>query len=323
MTSAAPEAESEGQGTENPMGVAPWKVAPVGNWACARWSNRGRGGNVMRIRAWTASLFCALMALVAPTNAGAATNGQLVAVGAPHGNTQPTLRTLNLNGGGLRTIWTGPPYTRIRNPKWSPDGNFIAFVLIDAEHGYRVMRYDGHTGAVNPVTDHPATWTTPLGDAGINDDDPTWSQDGARIAFVHTPYFSSPNHNSWSEAILTRRPDGTDEQVIMPALNADDFLDGLAWSPDGARIAFHGHTDNSLETVGPSGTGRTTLVPSGVLGEPAWSPNSSRIAFVAPPFGSPPLGVVSAAGGTPAALTTGRRQRPLAQLGTGWVLSRL
>ena len=70
--------------------------------------------------------------------------------------------------------------------------------------------------------------------------------------------------------------------AISPYLYA-----GLAWSPDGTRIAFS-FSSASLGIVGADGSGLIQL--GGVPGTlramgPAWSPDGTKIAFVTlPPY---------------------------------------
>jgi Tol biopolymer transport system component len=65
--------------------------------------------------------------------------------------------------------------------------------------------------------------------AGPNDFAPTWSPDGARIAFVRT------SASSQRQEIVVMNADGTDQRSLTPAGESDSCP---AWSPDGGQIAL-------------------------------------------------------------------------------------
>jgi TolB protein len=117
--------------------------------------------------------------------------------------------------------------------------------------------------------------------SGPNDDDPTWSPDGRRIAFIR----QSDRRNEWGNAephVYVMDADGTNVELLT---SAGRFMRHPAWSPDGRKIAVaHGCND---------GTGCIMIVPAqadgtvparvgfkgGTANSPAWSPDGAKIAF--------------------------------------------
>ena len=108
---------------------------------------------------------------------------------------------------------------------------------------------------------------------------PSWSPDGARIAF-------SSNRNGGNSQIYVMDSNGKNVRRLTAGIS-----DGQpVWSPDGQKIAFAGIGDEEIGRenrkakiyiITPDGTHLQKLagdIPSSDI-EPAWSPDSQRIAF--------------------------------------------
>lgn len=104
-----------------------------------------------------------------------------------------------------------------------------------------------------------------------NDDEPSWSPDGQRIAFRS----SGPGFND----IFVMDADGGNQIRLT---NTDGPDSEPAWSPDGRRIAFRSNRDGNSEiyVMDADGQNQTRLTNDpGSDGEPTWSPDGERIAF--------------------------------------------
>jgi Tol biopolymer transport system component len=119
---------------------------------------------------------------------------------------------------------------------------------------------DGDGGNQLRLTDDPA-W----------DDNPSWSPDGERIAFVS-------NRDSGYRRIYVMHSDGSN---LMKLTKESSNLDP-AWSPDGTRIAFTRFKglNKQVWVMDPDGGNQIQLTQVGRNYNPAWSPDGVRIAFV-------------------------------------------
>lgn len=115
---------------------------------------------------------------------------------------------------------------------------------------------------------------------GVMERDPTWSPDGAWIAYFSDALGSYHLH--------LRRPDGTGETVKIPLGNGpadkDCFYYQPIWSPDSQKIVFHDshlrlwYVDISTRRVVPITANPKPFVPT-IAFAPAWSPDSQWITY--------------------------------------------
>ncbi len=162
---------------------------------------------------------------------------------------------------------------RERIGDWSPDGQWLVFTEDDAD-GLLLRNPDG----VNRIR---------LTDSA--DHSPVWSPKGDRIAFLR--------QTQNGRDIYVLRPTGSDDwaddtdESALAKTERDEF--GLAWSPDGRKLAFvarlDGQTDGQTEifTTLADGSERKQLTQNTKDDlMPVWSQQGDRIAFVSYAYGN-------------------------------------
>lgn len=143
-------------------------------------------------------------------------------------------------------------------PAWSSDGRFIAFASRrDGRSHIYVMRADGSD--VRRLTSGPA-----------DDESPTWSPSGGRIAFAR------------AGALYVVSEEGGRARRVSRGLGGNAA--GPAWSPNGRLIAYdYRRPGFSIQEIwimrADGGDPRQLTHLQQVSGLPSWSPNGSRIAF--------------------------------------------
>ena len=165
---------------------------------------------------------------------------------------------------------------RIGVRKWgeaSPDGSRLALVLSDSaissENGgnprFSIYVFDPQSGDLQALVED-----------GI---DPVWSPDGKWIA-----YRSTQNDGLWVIDVATRQT----RQIF--SMEASDGLvpNGIAWSPDGQRLAFvrgwPSFESGELWIVDVESQQATQLAVMDMMAQaPSWSPDGQTIAFLAQP----------------------------------------
>ncbi len=146
----------------------------------------------------------------------------------------------------------------IDDPAWSWDHGRTAFAAKppapnSEEYDIYTIGPDG-SGVVN-LTNTPT----------LNEYDPAWSPDGARIAFT------DDDSNLW-----VMDGDGSNAHQVL-----GQATDGPDWSPDGSRILFT-NDDGNLFVVDADGSGLQQLTafgPGFLARDASWSPDGSRILF--------------------------------------------
>ncbi|HVO55210.1 MAG TPA: hypothetical protein VMT37_12440 [Solirubrobacterales bacterium] len=120
---------------------------------------------------------------------------------------------------------------------------------------------------------------------GFTAEQPIWSPDGKKVAFVSNFTKSGPGEKN----VFVMDTTATDQAInlatqITPYGSGGKTIHDLAWSPDGSRIAYtrgNSSSDYGVWVVNADGT-TTFPLAIGSPGEakhPTWSPDSSKIAY--------------------------------------------
>jgi len=139
-----------------------------------------------------------------------------------------------------------------------------------------------------------------IGASGGGGTFPSWSPDGARLAFSTEDFWSCGD-------IYTARVDGSDQRRVTPDYHigrtgtCSFYLAAPAWSPDGTQIAFSVVDERTLSggcgisVINADGSNLRGLSAGGCDWEnrPTWSPDGKRLAFWA---GGGSLSVMNADG---------------------------
>jgi Tol biopolymer transport system component len=141
-------------------------------------------------------------------------DGKLIAYVFGSGDDQQ-IRVMNADGSNTRELTSGRGLHFF--PSWSPDGSQIAFVAFDGtDSDIYVMNADG--SGTRRLTDDPS-----------HEDAPAWSPDGRLIAFTSEGDARDPG-------VYTISADGSG--VAQVAHDPDPANLGIAWSPDGTKMAL-------------------------------------------------------------------------------------
>lgn len=179
----------------------------------------------------------------------------------------PDLWVVSADGGIPEQITSG---LDLRNPRWSPDGRKIAFVVGGGRGGIYTIDAIGKSRPVplflGSIVDTVTADTTDTGSL-------RWSPDGTRIAFT----WMRSGHRQIG---IVPSTGGTPISPITSPSNQA----GPEWSPDGNRIVFLSEINGMSDIfVAPSAGGAADRMTFTALWDdfsPQWSPDGRKIAYV-------------------------------------------
>lgn len=139
-------------------------------------------------------------------------------------------------------------------------------------NGLIAFATNGGIAVANPDGSGVQTLTSGAGEESF----PTWSPDGATIAFWSKPSNLAPL------SLVVLDPQTGSRTVVSGSLNIQSDPAPLSWAPDGRRLAFPaiiGQGYPEVYVVGVDGSDLRSLAPELQPRDPALSPDGSQIAF--------------------------------------------
>ncbi len=175
------------------------------------------------------------------------------------------------------------PIKEAETPVLSPDGQRIAFqCYLEGPRGVGTNNYyDIDASDICMANTDGSNWIR-LTANQVADEYPSWSPDGAQLAYV----------NRRDGIYITNRK-GDEQRLLTLTPNLKWYdLDKLVWSPDGKYLAFSAcpvdvdQADRDIYVVDVNNGTMTNLTPgNGTLDRaPTWFPNSTQIAFLSSPL---------------------------------------
>jgi len=215
-----------------------------------------------------------------------------------------------LGGGGRIALTEGVPGNH-RSPRFSPDASQVAY------------QSEGSIYTVPVFGGTPRRLATPsaVGSGTGYLDNPAWSPDGSRIAYVWQELEPGLLSQRRPSTIYVQSVEGGEPQAIADVIEAHS----LRWSPDGSKIAYVsgaslfvfgarelGNVDPSTIGIVPSSGGEPVeVVNDDFLNvSPVWTPDGDGLLFVSNRGGSRDVYQLSIDGdgrpqGAPTRVTTG------------------
>jgi dipeptidyl aminopeptidase/acylaminoacyl peptidase len=231
------------------------QVSPDGGWVAYVVTTNDREADEARSAIWMVSWDGSQRLALTPAADGTAKprwspDGRYLAfLATPSGSDKAQVMLLDRRGGDARQLTSVSG--DIGEYAWAPDGKRLAFTMVQSVAGptpkpividalHFKQDEDGYLGAGRGrhlyLFDVDGKLSEPLtADPEFNEDLPTWSPDGGRIAFIRT-HEQGPDQDGREDIVIVDAHAGaTPRTIVRPyAPNTQK----LAWSPDGRLIAY-------------------------------------------------------------------------------------
>lgn len=199
-------------------------------------------------------------------------NGKKIAFVAERGPFSSDIFVMNSDGSEETQVTTNPDFSFGDAPAFSPDGKKIAFASDRAAgEGVENPERDAEVFIVN--LDGTGLTQLTHNAEGEHDNQPDFSPDGRRIAFVSS--------RDQRPGVFTMSSDGSNER--LRSRGSATVFEYPSFSPDGKRIAFTSNQNggDDIYAMITDGSAQKRLTKNGVPRDtsPAFSPNGKKIAF--------------------------------------------
>jgi len=234
------------------------------------------------------------------------------------------IQSVSYDGSDIRNITNHQSI--LMAPRWSPDGNWLAFTSFKRGHPEiylrnlkngaekRIVSFDGLNlcGAFSPdgrkllltlsKDGNEEIYAMDIDTLNIRrltnnfaiDVSPSWSPDGKKIVFV--------SNRSGSPQIYTMDADGNNVKRITYRGN---YNSSPSWSPRGNRIVYEGLSGNTYQifSIDEEGNNLVQLTSDNTNNEsPSWSPSGRQIVYVSRKSSKSTLVIMNSNGSNPRVL---------------------
>ena len=161
--------------------------------------------------------------------------------------------------------WQFSDLVSLRSPSFRPDGKAVAFSGLRPDGRQDIYLFETHSTDIVPLTQDRYT-----------EDDPTWSPDGTRIAFV------SDRGEGGDKGARNVFVMDVDTRTIEPLTSGPWRDSSPSWDAAGNRIAFASDREGGVSQIfvadSTRSSVRVTSVQSGAM-SPVWSAGGKEILF--------------------------------------------
>jgi dipeptidyl aminopeptidase/acylaminoacyl peptidase len=139
---------------------------------------------------------------------------------------------------------------------WTPDGSLIAYT--------RVAGHGRHAELAAYSMEERQSWTLVPAERGSADQGAAWSPNGDRVAALIEQFDEEHAPMLWTAAASGEDQEAVGACAFEGALEGQCYVPGIAWSPDGAEIAYRASIQHTplvaVLAIQPVGSTEPTLI---------------------------------------------------------------